>query len=83
MYMFTKITLFKNSRGQYSIIVKAMNSTNRKLVVAKLMETNATTEPEINHEFDILKTLRHERIAYLIEAFKLVRYSIISTVNFS
>lgn len=34
------------------------------------METNAITEPIINREFDILRTMRHERIASLIEAFK-------------
>lgn len=57
-------------RGQFSVIVKAIDSTTGKQVVAKLMETNKNTEPEIDREFDILKTMRHERIASLHEGFK-------------
>lgn len=47
-----------------------MDSTTNKVIVAKLMETNAKTEPEIDREFEIYRMMRHERIAYLVEAFK-------------
>jgi serine/threonine protein kinase len=69
--MYALVIIFPfNYRGQFSIIVKAIDFTSGKQVVAKLMETNAVTEPTIDREFDILRTLRHERIAGLIEAFK-------------
>lgn len=61
-------------RGRFSIIVKAIDSTTNRVVVAKLMETNAKTEPEIDREFEIYRMMRHERIAYLIEAFKYKKY---------
>lgn len=59
-----------NFRGQFSVIIKAIDSTNKKQVVAKLMETNDDNESEINREFEIYRTMRHERIASLHEAFK-------------
>lgn len=63
--------LFKyNFRGRFSVIVKAIDSTTKKQVVAKLMETNKENESEINREFEIYRTMRHERIASLHEAFK-------------
>jgi len=39
-------------------------------MVAKLIEITSDTEAQITHEFNVLKTLKHEKIAYLIEAFK-------------
>lgn len=57
-------------RGRFSIIVKAIDSATKKVVVAKLMETNSKTEPEIDREFEVYRMMRHERIAYLEEAFK-------------
>ncbi|XP_065224779.1 obscurin-like isoform X6 [Planococcus citri] len=59
------------ARGRFSIIVKGIDSSTSKVIVAKLMEINAQTEPEIEREFEIYRMMRHERIANLAEAFKL------------
>jgi len=59
------------ARGRFSVILKGINTSNDSIVVAKLIEITPDTEAQITHEFNVLKTLKHERIAYLIEAFKL------------
>lgn len=57
-------------RGRFSVILKGINTSNDSIVVAKLLEITPDTEAQVTHEFNVLRTLKHERIAYLIEAFK-------------
>ncbi|XP_025423040.1 obscurin isoform X6 [Sipha flava] len=59
------------ARGRFSVILKGINTTNDSIIVAKLLEITPDTEKRVTHEFNVLKTLKHERIAFLIEAFKL------------
>ncbi|KAL4084741.1 hypothetical protein QTP88_027657 [Uroleucon formosanum] len=59
------------ARGRFSVILKGINTSNDSIVVAKLLEIAPDTESRVTHEFNVLKSLKHERIAYLIEAFKL------------
>ncbi|XP_022174781.1 obscurin-like isoform X5 [Myzus persicae] len=59
------------ARGRFSVILKGINTSNDSIVVAKLLEITPDTESRVTHEFNVLKSLKHERIAYLIEAFKL------------
>lgn len=51
-------------------MLKGINTSNDSIIVAKLLEITAETEAQVTHEFNVLKTLKHERIAYMIEAFK-------------
>uniref|UniRef100_A0A2S2PE49 Muscle M-line assembly protein unc-89 n=1 Tax=Schizaphis graminum TaxID=13262 RepID=A0A2S2PE49_SCHGA len=59
------------ARGRFSVILKGINTSNDSIVVAKLLEITPDTESRVTHEFNVLKSLKHERIAYLVEAFKL------------
>ncbi|XP_050440789.1 obscurin isoform X50 [Adelges cooleyi] len=59
------------ARGRFSVVLKGIDTTNESIIVAKLLEVTPATESLITHEFNTLSTLRHERIAYLNEAFRL------------
>lgn len=58
------------ARGRYSIVVKAIDRIQNQLVVAKIFDYNEETSRAIQHEFEILRTLRHERISSLLGAIK-------------
>ncbi|XP_055686187.1 obscurin isoform X7 [Lutzomyia longipalpis] len=57
-------------RGQFSIVVKGVEKSTDHVVVAKIFELNAETEADIQHEFNLFRTLRHERIPALLAAFR-------------
>ncbi|CAL7949959.1 unnamed protein product [Xylocopa violacea] len=57
-------------RGQFSVVVKAVDKSADRVVVAKILELNTETEKQVNREFEALRTLRHERIALLEAAYK-------------
>ncbi|XP_050523342.1 obscurin isoform X47 [Daktulosphaira vitifoliae] len=59
------------ARGRFSVVLKGINTSNESIIVAKLIEVTSSTESVIKHEFNTFCTLKHERLAYLIEAFKL------------
>lgn len=58
------------ARGRFSIVVKGVEKASDTVVVAKIFEFNNETSVEVQREFEILRTLRHERIAALVAAFK-------------
>lgn len=58
------------ARGRYSIVVKGVNKTSNAVVVAKIFESNVETHGRIQREFEVLRTLRHERIPVLLAAYK-------------
>lgn len=58
------------SRGRFSVVVKGVEKQTNAVVVAKIFELTADTNNSIQREFESLRTLRHERIAYMIGAFK-------------
>lgn len=58
------------SRGRFSVVVKGVEKQTDTVVVAKIFELTADTSSHIQREFEALRTLRHERIAYMINAFK-------------
>ena len=58
------------ARGRFSIVVKGVEKQTDTVVVAKIFELNADTSSSIQKEFENLRTLRHERIASLVAAFK-------------
>lgn len=58
------------ARGRYSVVVKGVEKQTDSVVVAKIFEYTAETSSQIQKEFENLRTLRHEKIAYLIAAFK-------------
>nr|CAH7742463.1 unnamed protein product [Callosobruchus chinensis] len=54
-------------RGRFSIVLKAVDKRSDRVVVAKVLEYNKRKE-EVEGEFAALRSLRHERIACLLEA---------------
>lgn len=58
------------SRGRFSVVVKGVEKQTDSVVVAKIFEYTPETSSKIQKEFENLRTLRHERIAYLVGAFK-------------
>nr|XP_029726473.1 obscurin isoform X3 [Aedes albopictus] len=69
------------SRGRYSIVVKGLEKATDKIVVAKISELGDERIAEATErEFEMLRTLRHERIASLLAAFKPKNTSIAALV---
>lgn len=58
------------ARGRYSVVVKGVEKQTDTVVVAKIFEFSSETSSLIQKEFENLRTLRHEKIAFLIAAFK-------------
>lgn len=58
------------SRGRYSVVVKGVEKQTDSVVVGKIFEFTSDTSSQIEKEFENLRSLRHEKIAYLIAAFK-------------
>ena len=58
------------SRGQFSVVVKGVDKSTDRVIVAKILELNTETEKQVNREFEALRSLRHERIAMLEAAYK-------------
>lgn len=59
------------SRGQFSVVVKGVEKSSDKVVVAKILEIHPETEDQVANEYETLRSLRHERIAALEAAYKL------------
>nr|XP_018906228.1 PREDICTED: muscle M-line assembly protein unc-89 isoform X2 [Bemisia tabaci] len=57
-------------RGRFSVVVKGVRIEDERTVVAKLLEVNEKTEKQVMKEFENLRSLRHVRIAALLEAYK-------------
>lgn len=69
------------SRGRYSIVVKGLEKATDKIIVAKIFELGDERIAEAaEREFEMLRTLRHERIASLLAAFKPKNTSIAALV---
>lgn len=58
-------------RGKFSIVVKGVERSTDKVVVAKVFDLNAAGEESVQSEFETFRTLRHERIPALLAAYKL------------
>lgn len=58
-------------RGKFSIVVKGVERSTDKVVVAKVFDLNAAGEESVQREFETFRTLRHERIPALLAAYKL------------
>ncbi|XP_047481491.1 obscurin-like [Penaeus chinensis] len=56
------------SRGRFSVTAKCIRADDRRHFAAKLLE-NYDREDVVREEFEVFKTLRHERIAQLYEAY--------------
>ncbi|XP_063991062.1 obscurin isoform X5 [Diachasmimorpha longicaudata] len=57
------------SRGQFSMVVKGAEKESDKLVVAKILEVRPDLKEAVGDEFQVLRSLRHERIALLEAAY--------------
>lgn len=51
-------------------MVKGIDKTSDRVMVAKLLEYRPDTEAQVDAEFEAFRILRHERLASLIEAYK-------------
>ncbi|XP_061508158.1 obscurin isoform X8 [Anopheles gambiae] len=69
------------ARGRFSIVVKGLEKATDKIVVAKIFELGDERSAEaVEREFDVLRTLRHERIGALLAAFRPKNTSIAALV---
>ncbi|KAF3425118.1 hypothetical protein E2986_07915 [Frieseomelitta varia] len=57
-------------RGQFSVVLKGVDKSSDRVIVAKILELNSQTEKQVNREFEALRSLRHERIGLLEAAYK-------------
>ncbi|KAK9307270.1 hypothetical protein QLX08_002302 [Tetragonisca angustula] len=57
-------------RGQFSVVLKGVDKSSDRVIVAKILELNTQTEKQVNREFEALRSLRHERIGLLEAAYK-------------
>lgn len=57
-------------RGKFSIVVKGVEKATDHVVVAKVFDLNTNSDQNVQKEFEIFRTLRHERLPGLIAAFK-------------
>lgn len=58
------------THGKFSLVVKGVEKATNQVVVAKIFELNDETKDDVQREFEIFRTLRHERIPQLLAAFK-------------
>lgn len=58
------------SRGQFSLVVKAVEKATDRVLVGKVFDLNAATQERVQLELEAFRTLRHERIPALVAAFK-------------
>ncbi|XP_017774924.1 PREDICTED: muscle M-line assembly protein unc-89 isoform X2 [Nicrophorus vespilloides] len=58
------------ARGKFSAVVKALDKSSDQVFVAKLIDTGSLGADNIEGEFAALRSLRHERIATLFEAYR-------------
>lgn len=54
------------------MVVKGIDKSTDQVVVAKLSEYRPDTESAVDAEFEAMRSLRHERLASLFEAYKWV-----------
>lgn len=58
------------AQGRFSNVVKGVDKQTDAVVVAKVFELTPENQSQVQKEFENLRTLRHERIASLLAAFK-------------
>ncbi|XP_037951991.1 obscurin isoform X2 [Teleopsis dalmanni] len=58
------------NRGEFSAIVKGIQKSTDAVIIAKIFDRNNETEHLIDTEFENFRSLRHERIAALLAAYK-------------
>lgn len=64
------LILFLLFRGRFSVVFKGIEKATDKVIVAKLLEWQPDTEAAVQQEYEALRSLRHERIGSMREAFK-------------
>lgn len=57
------------SSGRFSTVLKALDKRNDRVVVAKLLSLTNRVD-DVEGEFAALRSLRHERVSVLLEAYK-------------
>uniref|UniRef100_A0A6P7FRC9 Obscurin isoform X8 n=1 Tax=Diabrotica virgifera virgifera TaxID=50390 RepID=A0A6P7FRC9_DIAVI len=58
------------ARGKFSVVLKGVDKRNDTVVVAKILDYNDKTREDVEGEFAALRSLRHERIASLLAAYR-------------
>lgn len=64
------LTAFNCFRGRFSAVLKGIDKQTDKLVVAKFIDLSTETTDNVDGEFAALRSLRHERIAGLLAAYR-------------
>lgn len=57
-------------RGRFSVVLRAIDKRNDNMVAVKMLEMSSTKRDDVEGEFAALRSLRHERIASLLEAYQ-------------
>ncbi|CAH0545690.1 unnamed protein product [Brassicogethes aeneus] len=57
-------------RGQFSTVLKAVDKRTDTVVIAKLLDVSGERLSEVDGEFAALRSLRHERVAGLLAAYR-------------
>lgn len=57
-------------RGRFSGIVKGVDKRTDSVIIAKLLDTKINNADSIEHEKNMLSTMRHERICGLVAAYR-------------
>ena len=68
---------FVTNRGRYGVIRECRENSTGKLFMAKIVPYEAENKQEVLREYDILKSLHHERIMALHEAYVTPRYLVL------
>ncbi|KAJ7314884.1 hypothetical protein OS493_039016 [Desmophyllum pertusum] len=65
-------------RGKYAVVKACTDKKTRKQLVAKLIKYDAETEKNAKQEFDIMKTIKHDKLLTARDGFVVRKYVVIS-----
>ena len=64
-------------RGKYAVVKACSEKKTRKQLVAKLIKYDKDTEKVAKQEFDIMKTLKHDKLLTARDGFIVQKYVVI------
>lgn len=76
-FSFWSDRLFIAHRGRFGVIRECRENATGNLFMAKIVPYEADSKQEVLQEYDILKSLHHERIMALHEAYVTPRYLVL------
>lgn len=76
-FSFCSDRLFIARRGRFGVIRECRENATGNLFMAKIVPYEADSKQDVLQEYDILKSLHHERIMALHEAYVTPRYLVL------